>query len=301
MAASLGRQLGGDLPCVICKYNLKGLSIRSICPECGAAVRATILSVVDPQANVLRPMAMPRLVAAGLLAWAAGGLAATITCWLPNLWQSTGGVPARAGLARGLAILSVAALAVSGVGSLSLIRPHAGIAARQSVAAMLASVLYIPLGRLVWLIGERRAEGGGSNYLSGWLPTESDTALAVSACLVLAAILLLQRPNARLLVARCVLLRSGKVDRQTLLAVAGAAGVIAVGQLLGRWSVVSAASYAALVRTLGLALVGAGAGLLALGLVGSLLDTIRIARAIVRPRKTLRQVVRGHAATGGVE
>lgn len=301
LAASIGRQLGGDLPCVICDYNLKGLSIRSVCPECGAAVRATILSVVDPQANVLRPIPLPKFIACGLLAWAGGGLLATITCWLPNVWEGTGGLIGPTASASGLAMLSVVAVGISGLGSLALVRPHSGIPARQVVAAMLASVLYIPLARVVWLIGARHIDGDGPGYLSGWRPTEGDTVLAVSAPFILAAILLLQRPNARLLVARCVLLRSGKVDRQTLLAIAASAGVIVAGQLLGRWSVLSSASYAGLLRTLGLALVGAGAGLLVLGLIGSVLDTIRIARAIVRPRRTLRQVVRGHAAAGGAK
>ena len=63
----------------------------------------------------------------------------------------------------------------------------------------------------------------------------------------------------------------------------------------------SSGGNAALLRTLGLALVASGAGLLALGLVSSLRDTIRIARAIVRPRRTLRQVVRGEAASGPAE
>src|SRR5436190_23878239 len=74
--SALGRQLRGDLPCVACGYNLKGLSIRSVCPECGTPVRATILSVVDPHAAELTPIRLPALVALGLLFCAAGALGA---------------------------------------------------------------------------------------------------------------------------------------------------------------------------------------------------------------------------------
>src|SRR5581483_4291904 len=80
----LGRELGGDLHCVVCSYNLRGLSIRAICPECGTAVRATILSVVDPHASILRPITFPRLTAAGVILWAAGAVAVAMMAWLPQ-------------------------------------------------------------------------------------------------------------------------------------------------------------------------------------------------------------------------
>ncbi|MBL8760751.1 MAG: hypothetical protein JNL50_05545, partial [Phycisphaerae bacterium] len=53
----LARELTGDLRCAKCAYNLKGLSVRSVCPECGLAISATLLAKVDPHAAELRPIA----------------------------------------------------------------------------------------------------------------------------------------------------------------------------------------------------------------------------------------------------
>src|SRR5690606_27754218 len=61
----IARQLKGDLLCIGCGYNLRGLSIREMCPECGIPVRATILGVIDPMADELAPIPRPRLVATG--------------------------------------------------------------------------------------------------------------------------------------------------------------------------------------------------------------------------------------------
>src|SRR4051794_27404884 len=37
-----------DLPCAGCKYNLRGLTTDGRCPECGAAVLATIYDDLSP-------------------------------------------------------------------------------------------------------------------------------------------------------------------------------------------------------------------------------------------------------------
>ena len=66
-ASVLASELTGDLPCVRCGYNLRGLSIREHCPECDAPVRATILALVDPRASELKPLRRPRLTGWGLV------------------------------------------------------------------------------------------------------------------------------------------------------------------------------------------------------------------------------------------
>src|SRR5215831_18001819 len=81
-AVDLARELGGDLPCAACRYNLRGLSVRSVCPECGTPVRATILFTVDPYASVLRPITWPRATAAGLILWSMGALGAAVLTWV---------------------------------------------------------------------------------------------------------------------------------------------------------------------------------------------------------------------------
>ncbi|MEM1424869.1 MAG: hypothetical protein AAGH64_12820, partial [Planctomycetota bacterium] len=71
--------LTGELPCVTCGYELRGLSVRDACPECGTGVRATILAVVDPLADELAPMRAPSLTGVLIVSWA---LSSSIGVWL---------------------------------------------------------------------------------------------------------------------------------------------------------------------------------------------------------------------------
>jgi hypothetical protein len=120
----------------------------------------------------------------------------------------------------------------------------------------------------------------------------TQTRLAITATLNIALILLLLRPIMRLLVARSLLLRSGRVDRQTMLAMAGAAGVMALGEFLTRLSIDVPGALRGSGGVTGTVLIAFGAALLTLGLCGAVVDSARIARAIMSPRRTLRQVVR---------
>ena len=314
----IARELGGDLLCVSCGYNLRGLSIRGTCPECGVAIRATILHIVDPLASELRPIRFPRLTAGGLVLWALGAAIASIGGWLPQLLDLAHlmGVPASvistwssAGVFRDLLCYGLIA---SGVGSIALVRPHAGIRARVSLMALGASLLYLPLLLILLRIfadatGVHTAPGsslivgarpGPWRYVRGWTPDEYSTMLAVLFNAMIGAIVLLQRPVVRLLVARSLVMRSGRVDRQTMLAMAGAAGVAIVGHILGytgAQSAIAAGAFGSPLRALGLVLVAMGSLLLTVGFWGGLIDSVRIARAVLMPSPSLRHVIRhGH-------
>jgi hypothetical protein len=262
---------------VVCGYNLRGLSIRGVCPECGAGVRATILSVVDPQANVLKPIRFPRLIAGGLLLWSVASLAAALACWVPRaaeVFAGIGGLPDFRTFAGVMVALAAAGAAI-------IVRPHAGIPAGFTIASAMAVLLHAPLA---WLVLRLQP--------MGWATTLEGTRLVAAAMACLAAILLLIRPTARLLVARSLLLRSGRVDRQTLYGMAAAAGVIAAGHAVLWASNEMAVGGHVVLRVLGLVLLITGTALLTLGLIGSVVDCVRIARAIVRPRMTVRDLLR---------
>jgi len=290
-SAIIGRQLGGDLPCVFCEYNLKGLSIRGLCPECGAAIRATILSVVDPQASILQPIVRPRLLAASLMAWTIGALGAALLFWWPYVVHAIIGAGAHVLVDLPLSPLMLLSVGVSGLGAAGLIRPHARIPRLHVRMAIVATMLYLPLGYALVAIANRNAVGILPGFLDAWSPATRDVWLTVSASTIVAAILLLLRPIVRLLVARSLLLRSGRVDRQTMLAMAMAALVLAAGQLIGRWAVVSPSMFGGVTHVLGLILMVTGAALLTMGLLGAVVDAVRIAQAILSPKRTIRQVV----------
>ncbi len=290
----LGRELGGDLPCVFCGYNLRGLSIRSMCPECGAGVRATILSVVDPQASELRVIEWPRLTATGVVLWAFGAVAVAMMSWLPQAAEVLQAIGVR-GVGRpspGLGVML--GLATSAVGSIALIRPHAGIPMRDCVKAALATLLYIPLAAALWMYHADSDSRGGPHYLSHWDPTREMCVLLALAGGLIAVIIVLQRSNARLLVARSLVMRTGRVDRQTLLAMAVAACIMSGGALVGLIpSTVTAPTIVETCRIAGVLAIAFGGGLLSIGALGSLLDCARIAGAILIPKLTARQLIRG--------
>jgi hypothetical protein len=284
---ALGQRLGGDLPCVVCRYNLRGLSIRSVCPECGTAVRATILAMVDPHATELEPIANPRLTAVGLVTWVFFALLAVVLFWIPapggwwyGVWHAA----------------AVGSVVCSGLGALALVRPHEGVEKPGTVLAGVGVFLYAPLAWLVWEVSSARVTGGQSAifpYESFATQERTPTLERVLICVAAATIALLLRPNARLLVARSLALRTGRVDRQTILAIVSAATVAALGEVALELSRGARGTTGDIMRIAGEILVPAGWALVTLGLVGSLVDAVRIARSILMPAPSLGQVLWG--------
>jgi hypothetical protein len=141
----LALELTGGMPCVRCGYDLRGLSVRSVCPECGTPIRATILARVDPRARELQPVHTPRLTAGLLVVWSVSALAAAVFAWVPRV------VEALNRLEYGIEPPRWAPLAVAGLvawsmgGAVGLVRPQRSIALRDRALAIGAWLLYLPL------------------------------------------------------------------------------------------------------------------------------------------------------------
>jgi hypothetical protein len=277
------------LPCVRCKYDLKGLSIRGACPECGTPVRATLLAVVDPKASELQPIPRPRLVAAGLVAWSFSAVLALLCGWCVWLLEV---LPA-GNLDRYLPELRYSVLGFlvfSGLGAVVLISPHADISRRRRVQAALGAMGYLPLAALAgWLLlGHWNVQAPGT--LGQWAATtDGKTAVEVVADLVAIGVVLLLRPNARLLAARSVLLREGRVDRQTLLGLVMVLIMAIVGECL---TLIGLATQAGETFVLvGQMLVLIGAVLFTLGMVGVAIDCWRIRGVVVQPPLSLESLL----------
>lgn len=275
----LAVELGGTLPCVRCRYDLKGLSIRAACPECGTAVQATLLAVVDPRASELAPIRFRFATASGVVVWAMGawlGVAASLSIQAVAAVAGTGSTTDEGNWARMLpAWLAIA----SAVGAVAIFMPHRGLS-RQGIAAAGAGVLaYVPLVLLLAWLGQRPIGVGapGAWLLSASGGTEALAWIAVDLLMVLICILL--RPNARKLAARSLLMRTGQVDRQTLRALAFVLMLSIIGHSLG---VVAARGTPALelLGVVGGLLTAVGYGFLLIGLGGVVLDCIRIAGVI---------------------
>lgn len=244
-------------------------------------------------------MYWPRLAASGLVLWAGGGLAAALMCWLPHVadvLRVFGSSVGRPEVMLGVHL----ALAVSAAGSLALVRPHGGLPLLHSAFAMLATMLYMPLAWAVYRLGQVTGFRG-NRYMQDWTPTVQQVMWMAAACVLAAAIMLLQRPMARTLVARSLVMRTGRVDRQTLAAMAIAAAIMALGTASGLLVAGAPSIWRDLARVSGIGLIGMGGLLLTMGLVGCLIDCARIGSSILAPAPTARQVIRqGHTSKSGI-
>lgn len=277
----LALELGGDLPCVRCRYNLKGLSIRGTCPECGTPMRATLLAVVDPRASELQPIRHPRLVAAGVVVWSMAALAATMSEWGVRLLMLIDSSHSWFGPGSLVRLLSPGLALVSGVGAAMLIRPHPGVPRSGQVMAGIGAGLYLPLAAVLAIAAHLSLPQPSPGEWTIAARGGFDGLLGTAQSLLLIGILVLLRPNARLLAARSILMREGMVDRQTMRAVAASLSLCVVGHLLG---VLAADSISMeLPALMGGALVAIGNLLFLMGLIGIAIDCLRMRRVIASP------------------
>ncbi len=290
------RSLAGDLPCVRCGYNLRGLSVVTVCPECATPVRATILAAVDPYANVLRPIPLRRLTAIGLIVWSLGACGAAALTWAIRARDTLEALGQGGALrfdTHWMITLALSLIAASGLGALVLIRPHAGISRRQVLAAAAGCAAYVPLMWVFWRIhAVVDAASPGPYYHTEFADPERSRLRLIAAGLCL-LILLGLRPNARLLAARSLLLREGRVDRQTMLAMSAVLVIGALGDVLhligmGLGGPGDAGLY---LMTAGTVIIAVSFMLLTLGLAGMVIDVWRIWPVVLEPAPGFRQLL----------
>jgi hypothetical protein len=292
--------LTGALPCITCKYDLKGLSIRALCPECGTAVRATILWKVDPMADEFRPIHHRRLVASGLVVWSFAALGAAVAIWGLRITDLIAGHSTLGVRAGWLADLAVALAAASALGMIALVRPISGTPLRHQLAALAALAAYVPVLWAMYRIHLGIDRGGPIPYFASE-PQPARLALRLIAAGFMVVIILGVRPNARDLVKRSLVMRTGRVDRQTLLIMAVVLAITMVGDALRLAGIGAVPGEISILAVVGSLLVAVGSGFFTLGLGAAAIDSWRIARSVLIPSPSLRQVfgAGGSASSAG--
>lgn len=296
--ATLDVALRGSLPCLSCGYELQGLSVRGACPECGVAIRATILSRVDPEAEAFHPLPTPRLTAFGVFLWPLGALGAALFGWAPRVDDFI----ARATNAHSIAgaswvgWASLCGLALSALGAGGLLRPTRDTTGRWVFASLIGLLFYGPLAWCWWRIALLIDRANLAPYLQA---SPNPDRLASRLCLGASAlvILLILRHNARQLVSRSLVLRTGRVGRQTVLATAAAVALTMVGDAIRLIATTLPDANRPLVAGAGALLVLVGSLLVTLALVGATVDGWRIRRAILTPSPKLSELIEFRRAT----
>lgn len=284
----LAAELTGDLRCARCGYNLRGLSVRSACPECGCAVRATILAVVDPHAEEFRPIPRARTTSALLVIWSGAALAAALlvaAMRAQDLVALFTGVAVRPGP---LPQLSILAIQLSALGALALVRPHDDVPRWSSAVALLGVLLYAPVLLChVRILGLDAVRPNPYALLAH--PDAARHLLRIVQAGLMAGILLTLRTNYRSLMIRSLVLRTGRVDRQPMAPIIAALAVAAVGDaMLAAHARIVLPDIVPLVAA---AVVGLGSLLLTLGLAGLAVDTLRLRPALTERATALRDIL----------
>lgn len=292
-AMTLARELGGDIPCVRCRYSLRGLSVRGVCPECGAPVRATLLARVDPMASELAPITRPALVGWGLLAWSWGAVFAALCAWVLRLAAYF--VPESELMYRvaPLAFGVMGGALISWTGAAALVSPQERLPRTHRLAALAGVVCYIPVVFTLWALHVGEDIWGPIGFGGSGAGQYMDRLLLG---LGLIGIALGLRPNGRALTARSMVMRKGMVDRQTLFGLAGAVAMALLGDAIVQW--LGYRPGADVWRVLGKLLVLCGSVLATLGLVGVAVDAWRIRGVIRQPPLTLAGLLEKPARGG---
>lgn len=288
---SLDAALSGSLPCVVCGYELKGLSIRSMCPECGTAVRATILYNVDPKAEEFQPLLTPRFTSWCLVGLPVSALVAALAAWGMRLDDTAAALTGVSG-GRNAAVWGTPFVLAGCIGAsvslTGLVRPVRVSPAWKSLAALGALVCMVPLTWTAWMIlGIDRVSP--APYF-GPYPDPNRVVLRLMQTMLLALVLAGFRPNARDLVKRSLAMRTKRVDRQTVLGMILVTGLIMLGDAARWWGGTGDMPQVLAVGTLAVAV---GNLFLVLGMASATADGWRIGHAIRSPAPGLRQVVGG--------
>jgi hypothetical protein len=281
--ATIARQLTGELYCIGCGYNLRGLSIRSNCPECGVPVRATILGLVDPHADELSPLIAPKLSAIGLNAWSMGAMIAVMMIWVLRIAEVLRDIFDTTWTPMLAPWIGISGLILSMIGGATMIRPHRGVNRLESIRSAIGVSLYGALIFVFSAIYLGHDAAAPSPLLDPSNSSLSRSILRIAMFLLIAGIILGLRPQAVGLAVRSVVVRTGRVDRQSLMALLASLGIAATGDLIHVLSTYISMGIDDVLSIISVVVISLGSVLFTVGMVNICIDTVRLFPVLVRP------------------
>lgn len=293
---ALSRELSRELPCIRCGYNLFGLSVRDRCSECGTPVRATLLAVVDPLAAELAPIYSPRILFSALCLWSSSTALAALCIWTIRALEFTtaGGTPPQ--LIGWLGPVACALMGTAGIALVPVARPHSRLEPGTTIGVVVAVFAYLAIASLLWMIFVNMDGQTPSLFASATADDGKRTMLRL-ACGAATAVAVLGLSRCwKSLQARSVLMRSGRLDRQSTPSLLAAIGIAAAGDII--WLLLKpeqdTSIEGSLVRIISIALVGVGSMLLTVGIVAIAIDVIKLRPVILAPPLTFDDMTRPH-------
>jgi hypothetical protein len=241
-------------------------------------------------ADELSPIVFRRLVAGLIVVWAFMPVLAAAVVWTMRFASLLGiqTPPQLVGLGPKVVI---ALVGIGGAGALALVRPHVRIPSMHVILALVGVLAYIPLCWVLWRMLGVLDVRGGTQYGIGASLNMQRHVLRVCSLLLLSVILLCLRPNARRLAARSFLMRTGRVDRQTMAALLAVLGIIALGDAMILAVGTTTGPFEDQVRQVGQIIILVGSVLFTLGLIGVWLDCLRLYGVILEPPLSLRSIL----------
>lgn len=239
-------------------------------------VHETIAAVVDPLAERMPRLSAPRLTATMLVVWTGSALLACGMVWAIRLGEISAAFSNDYFNPELLPEAAMGFVLLSGIASVVLVRPHAGLGAWRVLMATAGVLAYAPLAALLWYLLKTIDPNSISPYLDPSDTSQQRLLVRVLISVNLVGLLLMLRSNARTLAARSLAIRSGRRNRQTMLGLIAAVAVATLGDVARLVGNAADGLTSDVLHGAGILLVALGSTLILLGLASALVDTIRL-------------------------
>jgi hypothetical protein len=250
--------------------------------------------VVDPLAAELAPIYSPRLLFTALCIWSCATLAGCVLVWTIRALEFTTAGGTQPQLIAWLGPAACVLICIAAVALVPMARPHARLEPGTTIGVLVAVFAYVTLAGLWWIIFVSMDRQTLSLFASATADDGKRTMLRL-ACGAATAVAVLGLSRCwKSLQSRSVLMRSGRLDRQSTPSLLAAIGIAAAGDII--WLLFKpeqeTSIEGSLVRIISIALVGVGSMLLTVGIVAIAIDVIKLRPVILAPPLTFDDMTR---------